>query len=80
VIKASRCNFIQKNMSRAFYIGAVLVVVGFLVGTALDARFNKIGAGILLGLFIGATMEILAPRLKEKSKWLKQEADPPADG
>jgi hypothetical protein len=58
VVKASRCNFIQKNLSRAFYIGAALVVVGFLVGTALDDRFNKIEADILLGLFIGAAMEI----------------------
>ncbi len=133
VAKASRRSFIQKNLSRAFYVGAVLLAiasltatyvvwvkpsmwwmavvvwtvyfmtvlimdrmrkkspkyilgfinwlewrlygsgkvgggvagfpgsrlfVGLLIGIALGAIFNKIGAGILLGLFIGAAMEI----------------------
>ena len=34
------------------------LVVGLIIGIALGAIFNKIGAGILLGLFIGAAMEI----------------------
>lgn len=46
VAKASRCSFMQKNLSKAFYIGAGLLVVGFLVGIALGATLNKIRAGI----------------------------------